>query len=171
MNSKKFLKPSLKRGFVLCLLSFLLIIPISLSTPPKKTEFYKGEFFISDEPALNRTVELIFSIETIYDAPNTTIKLILPQEIELINATAIWNGDLKKNEKTELKFFLKAVEEGEWRITTYVENEEFRGFNRVFFFNFKTSQKINQIYYLIFLISIILITIIIFLKRNRTKRK
>ena len=99
----------------------------------KKAEFYKGNFSVSDAPILNRTVELVFTLETVDDAPNTTIKMFLPEGIELVEGNLLWNGDIKKDEKIEHKISIKVVKEGEWRIRAWVENEKFSGFNRAFF--------------------------------------
>ncbi len=50
------------------------------------------------------------------DAPNMTIKIFLPDEIELLEGNLVWNGDLKKDEKIEHKISIKVVKEGEKRI-------------------------------------------------------
>jgi len=128
---------------LMCVLVVILILGVwyfqglssreEKGTVPLTTEFYKGNFSVSDAPILNRTVELVFTLETIDDAPNTTIKMFLPEGIELVEGNLLWNGDIKKDEKIEHKISIKVVKEGEWRIRAWVENEKFSGFNRAFF--------------------------------------
>ena len=133
-----------KYGVVLvCVLVVILILGVwhfqgllsreEKGTIPLTTEFYKGKFSVSDDPILNRTVELAFTLEAMDDAPNTTIKIFLPEGIELVEGNLVWNGDLKRDEKIEHKISIKVVKEGEWRIRAWVENEKFSGFNRAFF--------------------------------------
>ena len=102
-------------------------------TSPMRAEFYRGNFSVSDAPILNKTVELIFTLESMDDAPNTTIKIFLPEGIRLIKGNLVWNGDIKKNEKIEHQISVKVIKEGEWQIRAWVENEKFKGFNRAFF--------------------------------------
>ncbi len=128
---------------LMCVLVVILILGVwyfqglssreEKGTVPLTTEFYKGNFSVSDAPILNRTVELVFTLETVDDAPNTTIKMFLPEGIELVEGNLLWNGDIKKDEKIEHKISIKVVKEGEWRIRAWVENEKFSGFNRAFF--------------------------------------
>ncbi len=105
----------------------------SSGTPPLGAEFYRGNFSVSEEPVLNRVVELTFTLEAAHDAPNTSIEIFLPEGIELVEGSLVWRGDLRKNEKVEHRISVKVVREGEWRIRAWVSNEKFRGFDRAFF--------------------------------------
>ena len=99
-----------------------------------KIDFFRGEFTISQDPFLNRTVALMFSISPIQDSPNTTVKLILPPGIKVENS--VWNNiKVLKDEKLKLKTNMKVVDTGEWRIQAYVESN-FNGY------------KIAQLYYM-----------------------
>jgi len=101
--------------------------------PPMRTKLYKGNFSVSATPILNSIVELYFNLESIDDVPNTSIKLFLPEGIELVSGNLIWSDDIKKGEKSKHKVSIKVVKEGEWQIRAWVENEKFSGFNRAFF--------------------------------------
>ncbi|MDD4652165.1 MAG: hypothetical protein PHQ34_08030 [Methanothrix sp.] len=104
-----------------------------------RTELYIGNFSLIGNPTINSTVELNFAIETILDAPNTTVKIILPDEIELISGESVWNGDLQKGKIVNLTVLIKPVESGEFVLSARVENEKFKGFNKYFVKNINIS--------------------------------
>jgi hypothetical protein len=105
----------------------------SQSVPPLTTEFYAGSFGISEPPVLDTIVELTFSLETIEDAPNTSIKIFLPEGIQLMDGNTMWNGDIKGGEAVEHSISIKVIEDGEWRIRAWVANDKLSGFDRAFF--------------------------------------
>jgi hypothetical protein len=97
-----------------------------------KTELYNGSFRSIGNISLNSTFNFIFTLDTIADAPNTTIKLILPDGIELVSGDLVWSGDIKKSELIERNIFIKPVKEGEFRLKAWVENDKFRGYDQAF---------------------------------------
>ena len=48
-------------GIILISSSFVLHQEIGGEGSPMRVEFYKGNFSVSDEPILNRTIELVFT--------------------------------------------------------------------------------------------------------------
>ena len=113
---------------------------ISTPTPPMTTQFYKGYFTVSDAPIINKTVDLSFNLETIENAPGTTIQFYLPPAIQFINGNLKWTGDIMKGEKIVKTISVMAQGEGEWRIAVWVENNQFKGLDR-FFYCYLNSYK------------------------------
>jgi len=85
-----------------------------------RIDYFRGEFSVTQPPIVGRVVDLVFTVHPIIDAPNITVKLILPHGIEALNGNLTWNVDLKKNEKMQFKVPIKVIEEGEWRIQASV---------------------------------------------------
>lgn len=114
--------------------------PPSTTTPPMTTQFYAGYFTVSDEPILNKTVDLSFNLETIDNAPGTTIHFYLPPAVQLVNGNSTWTGDIGKGEKIVKTISVVVKEEGDWRINVGVENSQYKGLNR-FFYCYLNSYK------------------------------
>ena len=56
---------------------------------------------------MNKVVELELSAEPLIDAPNTTIEIILPDNVEYVSGDLNWGGNLNKNQKMSLKSYIK----------------------------------------------------------------
>jgi len=87
-----------------------------------KIDHFRGKFSVSQSPIVGRVVDLIFTVSPIKDAPNTTVKLILPYGIEALNENLTWKVNLEKDEKIQFKVPIRVIREGEWRIRAYVES-------------------------------------------------
>lgn len=98
-----------------------LAIPIVESTLeyeyyPVTTDQYKGKLEVSGGFELGEIVFVTFSIEPIRDLPNTTIRIILPREVEHITGETQWKGDVKKGERVVLINKIKNKDAGKTQI-------------------------------------------------------
>lgn len=69
------------------------------------------------EPSrLGSEAELKTSIISIWDAPNTTINVVLPDGIALVNGDLTWNANLKANVLINLNATIRAIKIGNWTV-------------------------------------------------------
>ena len=87
-----------------------------------KEDFLRGDFTVTGEPILNHEVEIVFSVNPVMDAPHTSIRLYLPEGIELVQGDLYWEGDIKKGDRVEIVIMVKPIQEGQWEIWSYVES-------------------------------------------------
>jgi hypothetical protein len=71
---------------------------------------------ISNAPALNETAEITCTITSVFDAPNTSAQIILPDGFELVSGELSWQGDIAPNGQESFKFTIKSVKTGNWTI-------------------------------------------------------
>ncbi len=71
---------------------------------------------VSGIPSLNTVTKLMFTVTPLTDAPNTTVRILLPDEFVLVAGDLFWNGDLTKNETILLNTSVKAVKMGDYVI-------------------------------------------------------
>jgi len=71
---------------------------------------------ISSAPALNETAQLICTITSVVDAPNTTAQITLPEGFELISGNLSWHGDIVANGQESFNVVIKSVKTGIWTI-------------------------------------------------------
>jgi hypothetical protein len=81
-----------------------LTIRLSLSPLPSESE---------------KTAELTATLTSSVDAPNTTARIILPDEITLENGNLTWNGDILAGGIVKFSAVIKVVKKGEWVIKAY----------------------------------------------------
>ena len=113
----------------------------------KTTDYFQGNFSIYGVPSLNQSVNLIFSVDSIEDMPNSKIKLFLPEEISIVNGSDQWNGDLKKGEKIQLNTTIIVNTSGEWELRAYVESVLSSGYKeyRSYYFDFSIMENSSAI--------------------------
>ena len=104
-------------------------------------DYFRGDFVVTGEPLLNQEVEILFTVNPVLEAPNTSINFYLPDGIELVQGDLTWEGDIGKDEVVEITITVKPVQEGQWDIISYVESV------------FSKKRKVNYSYYLVFLTS------------------
>jgi len=104
-------------------------------------DYFRGDFSVTGEPILNQEVEILFSVNPVLDAPNTSIMLYLPEGIELVQGDSSWEGDIKKDELVQVRITVKPIQEGQWIMWFYVESV------------FSSRRKEHYTYYLVFLTS------------------
>lgn len=71
---------------------------------------------ISEPPALNETAELTLSVTTVRDVSNISVKIMLPEGLEILSGDLLWQGKLAKNQKKSVHANVKAVKTGNWTI-------------------------------------------------------
>jgi hypothetical protein len=71
---------------------------------------------ISNAPALNATAEITCTITSVFDAPNTSAQIILPDGFKLVSGELSWQGDIAPNGQESFKFTIKSVKTGNWTI-------------------------------------------------------
>ena len=104
-------------------------------------DYFKGDFVTEGEPKLNEEVQITFTIHPVLEAPNTTIRIDLPEGIELVKGIPHWEGDIKGGEIVSITITVKPVREGQFGIWVYVESV------------FSSRRKENYDYFLCFLTS------------------
>lgn len=104
-------------------------------------DYFRGDFSVTGEPVLNQEVEIVFSVNPVLEAPNTSIRFYLPEGIELVQGDLDWEGDIKKDEIVQVKITVKPIQEGQWIMHSYVESV------------FSSKRKEHYTYYLVFLTS------------------
>lgn len=101
------------------LVVFLVLATVLLgcSTPdiPPSAPIEVG-LSISNAPALNETAELTCTITAVFDAPNTTAQITLPDGFELVSGDLSWQGDIAPNGQESFNFSIRTVETGNWTI-------------------------------------------------------
>ncbi len=104
-------------------------------------DYFRGDFAVTGEPVLNQEVEVLFSVNPVLEAPNTSITLYLPEGIELVQGDSSWEGDIGKDELVQVRITVKPIQEGQWTMWFYVESV------------FSSKRKEHYTYYLVFLTS------------------
>jgi len=102
-------------------------------------DYFRGDFAVTGEPVLNQEVEILFSVNPVLEAPNTSITLYLPEGIELVQGDSSWEGDIGKDELVQVRITVKPIQEGQWVMWFYVESV------------FSSRRKEHHTYYLVFL--------------------
>ena len=87
-----------------------------------REDLFRGRLEMSGDPILNTERDITLTVKPIVDSPNTTIKILLPFEVEFVKgAKKEWHVALKRGEKRQFTTRVKIVDIGEWRIEAYVE--------------------------------------------------
>jgi hypothetical protein len=89
-------------------------------TSPYMDDFFRGEFSVKGEPALNQDVTVTLTVTPIEDSFNTEILIHLPEGVELIEGDTYWEGNIKKDEPFQMRIIVKPIEEGQLKIWTEV---------------------------------------------------
>ena len=115
-------------------------------TSPYMEDYFRGEFSVKGEPALNQEVTVIFTVIPIEDSFDTEILIHLPEGIELIQGDAYWEGDLKKDECFQMRMVVKPIQEGQLEIWSEVIGD-LGGAERdwMYFVYFLTSKGEGQV--------------------------
>lgn len=85
-------------------------------------DYYRGDFAVTGEPKLNQEVKITFTIHPVLEAPNTTIKIDLPEGIELVQGDLTWEGDVNPDEIVSVIITVKPVREGQFEIWSHVKS-------------------------------------------------
>ena len=83
----------------------------------KPTSPMQGVLTILEKPLLNVPVPLVFSFKSVTPAPNTEVKIELPNGFELESGTPTWNGDLEMNEERKIEVMIKSTKVGYYRLS------------------------------------------------------
>ncbi len=103
-------------------ITVILIVLISgcIQNQVSKELPVKAQLFFSEEPMLNRTVNLTLQITSETDVSNITAKIDLPEGFVFLDGSLNWSGDIKANETVQVNATVIAIEEGNWTVNTYV---------------------------------------------------
>lgn len=74
------------------------------------------ELSISELPILDKPVGLTCTVSSLYDAPNTTAEISLPNGVTLVGGKLEWQGDLKANKPKSFSTQIAFTDIGEWAI-------------------------------------------------------
>ena len=67
-------------------------------------------------PTLNENTEVTCTVSSVSDAPNTTARIILPDEVRLVSGDLTWQGDLKADESLSFSATVRFEESGNYAI-------------------------------------------------------
>ncbi len=107
-----------KMNKVIAVAFLLVLVSVGCITPESRARMniFHGNFSVVGEPILNQEIELTYFVEPEIDVPNASMRIDLPDGIELIEGDLTWTGAIQKGERVEMKLRLKVVELGEWQI-------------------------------------------------------
>lgn len=109
-------------------------------------DYFRGDFKVKGEPALNQEVEVIFIVNPTYESFNTRIWIYLPEGIELVEGDAYWEGDLKTDEVIQMKIVIKPKKEGQLEIWAHVLGDLGGAErDRAYYLYFLTSKNSGQV--------------------------
>lgn len=74
------------------------------------------EMSLSSAPSLDQSAELTCIVTSVFDAPNATILVTLPEGFILVSGDLSWRGNISENGKIEINAGIKAVRVGNWTI-------------------------------------------------------
>jgi hypothetical protein len=77
------------------------------SSMPHQDDPFRGTFVGSEIVSLNQPAKITFTICPIEDAPDTTIGLFLPPDVELVEGNTEWSGDVKSNEEVQVSVVIR----------------------------------------------------------------
>jgi len=108
----------MKKAGMLVLVFLLLSMKMNLTMADENSPEspMKIELNLPDSPALNQTAVLSCVVTSIVDAPDTTVEILLPEGLILVDGNLTWQGDIQKNESTEILVTIQAIKTGEWMI-------------------------------------------------------
>ena len=112
-----------------------------------REDYFRGDFVTEGEPKLNEEVQITFAIHPVLEAPNTAIRIDLPEGIELVQGIPHWEGDIKGGEIVSVTITVKPVREGQFGIWAYVESvfSSRRSENYGYFLCFLTSKESGKV--------------------------
>jgi len=71
---------------------------------------------VSKAPPLNQAADLTCTVTSALNAPNTTIRVTLPEGFALLSGDLSWRGDILKDGRVEVRAVIKAIKVGNWTI-------------------------------------------------------
>jgi len=71
---------------------------------------------LSGKPLLGSTQTMTFTVKPLIEAPNASITITLPAEIELVSGALTWQGELSKEEETQFPIQVRIAATGYYRI-------------------------------------------------------
>jgi hypothetical protein len=77
----------------------------------------------STPPGLGVAAVLRLSVTSAVAAPNTTVRIVLDEGLELARGDLAWHGDIPKDETVEVEAAVTAVRPGEWAINAEAVSE------------------------------------------------
>ncbi len=87
--------------------------PVAGQAKEKKEDIFNGKFSSKDISLdVNQTVDVSFTMHPTMDAPDTVIKLDIPDDfVKVVKGNTVWKGDVKKGETVKLDFSLVAIQD------------------------------------------------------------
>jgi hypothetical protein len=86
----------------------------------------------SEAPVFNHESILSLILEPEIDAPNTEVRIILPEGFSLSAGSLKWTGDLQKNQIMQMNVSISTEKVGNWCIETTVISRPAYGFPKVY---------------------------------------
>lgn len=121
-----FLSKSLLAVLILSAIVACQVEPSEGGTPtvlyPISEDFFGGSLSVMGKPVLGQNIELRLVIKPRAKAPNTRIRIWLPEGVELVEGTLEWSGDLVRGQEVVHSVMLRTTQEGEWEISIYAES-------------------------------------------------
>ncbi|TFH32678.1 MAG: hypothetical protein E4G99_12450 [Anaerolineales bacterium] len=103
-------------------ISITFIIITTLITACAPSSPMEIDLEILQDPIVGREVDLSIVLSSSSDAPNTSLEIIIPEGIQIIQGDQeLWTS-LQKNKKLTYKMKIRVLEEGEYLISAYAFN-------------------------------------------------
>jgi len=122
-----------KRSFITLIGAVVLLLGLSIPmmqcapsdgevTPPDEETCMDLDLEMSKAPKLNEIAELTCIVGSLWDLPNTTVEITLPEGATLISGDLTWQGDLKADNPVSLSATIRFTETGNWAIKTVAKS-------------------------------------------------
>ena len=106
---------------IVVLISGCFKVPPSIKMTPPELLGPKGEIEIVGKPLLNQNFKLIHKMTSSIDVSDVKVKIILPENIELISGNLEWTGDIEKEQTIELESTLRVTKIGLYEIKSSLD--------------------------------------------------
>ena len=91
----------------------------------------KMKLLFSEAPVLNSESKLNLIFDPEVDAPNTEMRIVLPEGLSLVSGDLRWTGSLSKNQVVQINITVKAEMVGNWRVEAVATSKPIAGYPKV----------------------------------------
>jgi hypothetical protein len=103
-----------QRWFILTAMLGILVA-INACSPPK-FPLQITDISVNPDPVIGQTATLHVEVMSTEDEPDTSIYVLLPKGVRLVEGQDSWKGSLKANEPQTLDLGICVLYDGDWRI-------------------------------------------------------
>jgi hypothetical protein len=87
----------------------------------KSVKFFRGTLAFSELPLLNRSADLNFTVNPVFDVSDVEIQFSLPHGMQLVEGPLVWNGNIVAHEEIRQSIRVKIVKTGNYEVKVSVK--------------------------------------------------